>query len=636
MNRTGDEVEGTFTTTSSPVEYYANQNREALVWLPAEYWPERDESFQVRGAVQVDREGTAIANAAPVNFRVTVRSRDGRLYYDRDAALTTAGVGYLSYSLSVEWTASPRVTVPSEPQDLEVDDVEADEVELDWRRPADDGGDAVDEYKVEVYRNGRWRTEEDDISRTGYDVEDLDPHTTYTFRVRARNSAGWSSPSTAVTVTTPRETPEEPGRPTATATHERVALDWDAPSAGGTVTGYRVQRKIGGGSWSTLAADTGSAVSFYVDRDVQAGTTYRYRVAAHNHGVLGDWSSARSITTAAAPTIPGQPTGLTVSPGTESRLQLSWTAPADTGGGITGYRVERSPDETPRVWAVIEADTGSAAANWGDTDVAADTVYHYRVSARNSAGVGTSSMEAEGRTRPRLRLDGLVPYPLKAHAEPRAESAVTTTLAFFLPERTYDLVGQVPGTNGWWRVLLFGQTAQGPFWLPAAAGTVAGNTAALPQPPGAPQAFTATLANNQVTLGWEAPAMGGTVTGYRLWRQEGDGAFARLGSDLAATVLAHTDASVQTGRVYRYRLQAQSAAGWGRAHRHGGHRGDDHARGAGGGNRRHGRVRVRGHFAAVGLGAGRDGRPARGLPGGLAALGRHGGLRNRHGHGYFT
>ena len=563
MRRTGDAVSGTFTTTSSPVEYYANQNREALVWLPAEYWPERDESFQVTGAVQVDREGTAIANADPVNFRVTVRSRDGRLYYDRDAALTTAGVGYLSYSLSVEWDASPRVTVPSEPQDLEVDDVEADEVELDWRRPAADGGDAVDEYKVEVYRNGRWRTEEDDISRTGYDVEDLDPYTTYTFRVRARNSAGWSAPSTAVTVTTPRETPGRPRNLAVSATHEQATLSWTAPSGSVTVSSYRIERRVGNGSWSTLVADTGESTPDWVDRTVAAATGYGYRVAANNHGVLGHWSSARSTTTVAAPTIPGVPTGLTVSPGTESRLQLSWTAPADTGGGVTGYRIERSLDILPRTWSEVVADTGSAAANWGDTDVAADTVYHYRVSARNSAGVGMFSAEAQGRSRSQLWLRATVSYPLTAHSEPRADARVTATFAAYLPGRVYDLVGQVPGADGWWRVLLFGYTAQGPFWLPAAAGTAAGAVAVLPQPPGAPQAFTATLANNQVTLGWQAPAMGGAVTGYRLWRQEGDGSFAQLGSDLAATVLAHTDASVQTGRVYRYRLQAQSAAGWG-------------------------------------------------------------------------
>ena len=563
MDRTGDAVSGTFTTTSSPVEYYANQNREALVWLPAEYWPERDRRFQVTGAVQVDRNGTAIANAPRVNFWITVRSRDGRMYYDRDAALTTAGVGYLSYSVAVSWDAAPRVTVPSVPRDLEVDDVEADEVELDWRSPADDGGDSVDEYKVEEYRNGRWREVEDDIARTGYDVEDLDAYTTYTFRVRARNSAGWSAPSTAVTVTTPRETPGEPGRPTAMATHERVTLTWTAPTSDGNVSGYRIERRVGNGSWERLVADTGEATPGWVDHTVAAATGYGYRVAASNYGVLGDWSSARSVTTAAAPTIPGQPTALTVSQGTDSRLQLNWTPPADTGGGITGYRIERSLDVLPRTWSEVVADTGAAAASWGDDVVAADTVYHYRASARNSAGVGMFSAEAQGRSRPQLWLRATASYPLTAHAEPRKDAAVTATFAIHLRGRVHDLVAQVPGTDGWWQVLIFGQTAQGPFWLPAAAGTATGDVASLPQPPGAPQAFTATLATSQVTLAWTAPAAGSAVTGYRLWRQVDNGAFGQLGSDLAATVFAHTDMTLQTGRIYRYWLQAQSAAGWG-------------------------------------------------------------------------
>ena len=267
--------------------------------------------------------------------------------------------------------------------------------------------------------------------------------------------------------------------------------------------------------------------------------------------------------TAVAPTIPGQPTGLTVVPGTESRLQLSWTAPADTGGGITGYQVERSPDETPRVWSVIEADTGSAAATWGDNTVAADTAYQYRVGAQNSAGLGVASSEATGRSRPQLTLGEALPYPLKAHGEPRADAAVTATFAAYQPDRVYDLTGRVPGAAGWWRVLLFGHTAQGPFWLPAAAGTAAGAVTALPQPLGAPQAFTATLATSRVTLAWTAPAAGGPVTGYRLWRQEGDGAFAQLGADLAATATTHTDTTVQTDRVYRYWLQATSAEGAG-------------------------------------------------------------------------
>ena len=167
-----------------------------------------------------------------MDFWITVSARDGRMYIDPDTDLTDAGVGYLRYSVDVEWDAEPRVTAPSAPRDLEVDDVSADEVELDWRSPADDGGDSVDEYKVEIYRNGRWREEEDDISRTRHDVEDLAPYTRYSFRVLARNSEDWSEPSTAVTVTTLREKPGRPGQPTATATHAQVDLSWTAPASG--------------------------------------------------------------------------------------------------------------------------------------------------------------------------------------------------------------------------------------------------------------------------------------------------------------------------------------------------------------------------------------------------------------------
>ncbi|MCY3661132.1 MAG: M23 family metallopeptidase, partial [Caldilineaceae bacterium] len=108
MEREGDEVEGRFATTRSPVEYFANRNREALVWLPREYWPEDDERFQVKGAVRVNADGTDSSDTRTVDFWITVRSSDGRMYYDRDATLTTAGVGHLRYSINVDWDASPR------------------------------------------------------------------------------------------------------------------------------------------------------------------------------------------------------------------------------------------------------------------------------------------------------------------------------------------------------------------------------------------------------------------------------------------------------------------------------------------------------------------------------------------------
>ena len=324
------------------------------------------------------------------------------------------------------------------------------------------------------------------------------------------------------------------------------------------MTGYRIQRRVGRGSWETQVEDTRATTPGWTDRNVSAGTGYGYRVAAYNYGELGSWSSARSVSTAATPTVPGQATALAAAAGTTSRLELNWAEPGDTGGGVTGYRVERSPDETPRAWATVAADTGSAATRWGDDAVAADTVYHYQVRACNSAGMGPASAEAEGQSRPQLRLPRQVRYPLTAHCEPRSDAAVTATFTAYQPGEAYELTGR---TDGWWRVRLLDPAFAEAAWLPTAAGQATGATAALPQPPASPGDFTATLAGGEVTLTWTAPATGTAVTGYRLWRQTDAGAWTQLGSDLAATVLTHTDSTVGNGHVYRYWVQGLAADG---------------------------------------------------------------------------
>ena len=561
LERSGNDVEGSFSCTRSPVEYYANgDSRAAQLLLPTAYRPTSNARFRVTGAVRVNEDGTDSTDARRVNFWITMQP-NGEMWLDADSSLETQGVGYVRYTVEVDWTAPARLTVPSVPRELEVEEIEAEEVELDWRSPATSGGARVDEYRVEEYRYGRWRTAEDEITRTRYTLEDLDPYTRYSFRVRAHNSVGWSEPSPALTVTTLRQAPGRPGRPTETATHAQVALSWSAPTSGGGVTGYRIQRRVGSGSWQTQVADTGATVPGWTDRTVSAATGYDYRVAAYNYGELGAWSSTRSVTTAATPTVPGQVTTLAVAPGTTRRLALSWTAPSDTGGGVSGYQVERAPDATPRAWATLVADTGSATPSWGDDAVAADTVVHYRVSACNSAGVGTASAEARGHSRPQLRLQRQAVYPLAAHSEPRPDAPVTATFTAYQPGQTYELVGQVPGTAGWWQLQLLDPAVGGPGWVPAATGRAAGSTTALPAPPAAPGDFTATLASGEVSLSWTAPSSGSTVTGYRLWRQTDAGTFTQLGTDLAATGLTHTDSTVQNGHVYRYWVQGLADAG---------------------------------------------------------------------------
>ena len=564
-----DDVSGAFGSTRSPVDYHANgAGREAILLLPVEYWPDRDQRFRVRNAIRVEEDGTDSTDTRRVDFWLTVQS-NGEMWYDRDASLTAAGVGFLRFTVDVDWEARfAREQVPTAPRALAAEDVADASLELDWRSPQDDGGADIEGYRIECWDgdDDEWDTEESDTDDddTDYDVRRLAAHTRYSYRVRARNRAGWGPASAAVTATTRRQKPAAPRSVTASSRHDRVTLAWSAPSGSAPVTGYRVQRQQGSGSWSIVDPDTGSGVTHCVDRGVAAGTSYSYQVQALNYGEPGEMSSARSISTEAARTVPGKPTALGVGPGTDSQLQLTWTEPADTGGGVTGYQVERSPDALPRVWTEVVADTGTADPTYAEDELGADTLYHYRVSACNSAGAGMPSPEAAGRTRPRLRLDQPVRYPLTAQAEPRADAAVTATFPFFLPERAFDLAAQAEaGAAGWQQIQPFHTPQAGPFWVPQAAGTAQGSLAALPQVPGAPATFTATLASSQVTLSWTSPVTGDAVTGYRLWRQADGGAWTQLGSDLAATALTHTDTTVTVDQAYRYWVQALAAAGAG-------------------------------------------------------------------------
>ena len=81
-----------------------------------------------------------------------------------------------------------------------------------------------------------------------------------------------------------------------------------------------------------------------------------------------------------------------------TRIDLSWTAPADDGGHeITGYRIEWSPDGTSD-WTVLKADTDNTDTTYSHEGLSSKTTRHYRVSAINTLGAGAASDVASATT----------------------------------------------------------------------------------------------------------------------------------------------------------------------------------------------------------------------------------------------
>ena len=195
-----------------------------------------------------------------------------------------------------------------------------------------------------------------------------------------------------------------------------------------TVTGTpRIQLRIGGGAqdnlkWANYASGSGNEALVFaytvqagdrdtngiyieanelelnggtiqgVDDDVAATLTYALLGTQSGHKVDG------SLTTAGTTNAPGAPTGLTATADRHTVIDLSWTAPTDTGGAaITGYRIEVLPDGgTP--WTDVVADTGSTGTTYRHPNRTPGATYQYRVSAINSAGTGPASGTASATT----------------------------------------------------------------------------------------------------------------------------------------------------------------------------------------------------------------------------------------------
>ena len=82
--------------------------------------------------------------------------------------------------------------------------------------------------------------------------------------------------------------------------------------------------------------------------------------------------------------VSGAPGTLSLSAGSPAKtvINLSWSAPSDTGGGtISGYRIKKDG-------SVLVADTSSTGTTYSATGLSADTEYNFTVAAINEAGTG--------------------------------------------------------------------------------------------------------------------------------------------------------------------------------------------------------------------------------------------------------
>ena len=397
----------------------------------------------------------------------------------------------------------------------------------------------------------------------------------------------------------PITVPGTPGMPTAVnGGDRRITTSWAAPSTNGnsSITGYRIQRRVDGGSWATLVTDTSSSTTTYTDTAVMAGSTYTYRVAGRNAAGIGSNSAASNtvtaITTASAPSKPT----LNGTLGNQ-RIPLAWTAPSSDGhSALNGYRIQRqtsSDGTTWSSWSTLVSNTGSTSVTYTNTGLTAGTYYRYRVAALNAAGVGayssaSTSMRAITTTNTPaaptidtigdtlIELRWTAPSdtgygPIRHYRIERQTSSDATTWGGWTAIESHNGgttshadSGVTPGTYYRYRIAAINDAGTSATSAPSEAA----RAITVPATPGKP---SITAGDKTFSLTWAAPASDGysSVTGYSIemrWHDEGGAwsAWASHVSDTGSTNSAFTtDNGRQPGRYYQFRVAAINAAGVG-------------------------------------------------------------------------
>jgi len=287
----------------------------------------------------------------------------GTTYYYKVRAVNSSG----SSAYSAVASTSPD-GYPAPPTNFTASASGINRIYLSWS--ASSLANSYNIYRATSY-NGSYSLLTSTYETYYYDTG-VSPNTTYYYKVAAVNSKGFSGYSDIVSASAPYTIPSTPTGFYAYASGPTsIHLNWD-PSSG--ASSYYIYRTDALGQVTSILDNTVS--TSYTDNGVSPGSTYYYRIRAHNSAGYSGYSTMAYATTSSVTL--AKPTNLSATIAGPNQINLYWNAVTYADY----YEIYRGTSASS-----IPYYTAAGGLTYSDSSSLVNgTTYYYQIRAKTNAG----------------------------------------------------------------------------------------------------------------------------------------------------------------------------------------------------------------------------------------------------------
>jgi len=277
-----------------------------------------------------------------------------------------------------------QVPTPTAPVGLTATAFSAHRIDLAWTANLSN----TDYVTVEMSTDGVNYTPIDRLpsAATTYSVDNLDPGTTYYFRVTSWNDAGQFA-SASKSVATANDIPYAPvdAEATVVSAHQINLTWWDMA---GNESGFNIYGSTGGGFALLGTAPANAGGTPVSVTGLAAGTQYTFHVKAYNG--LGE-SDFTEVTAKTLPVVPAAASMLNAVTMSGTEIDITWH---DNATNEDGYHIYASSDTGPVLIHTMPLSEEGDSSNitYKVMGLMPGTLYDFDVKSFNAAGEGDSAI----------------------------------------------------------------------------------------------------------------------------------------------------------------------------------------------------------------------------------------------------